>query len=74
MDIEDFLPPDTLKRSISLNLYEEEIGMLDRLCRRHRCSRPALIVAILKAQGDEKLNDVKPGRRPGGGRKPNGRT
>lgn len=73
MTLEDFLPPGTLKRSISLNLYPEEIDRLDAMCRQYHCGRPEIISALLKAHGDTDLSDVKPGRRPGGGRKPSGK-
>lgn len=74
MDIEDFLHVGN-KVQISLGLYEHELETIDALCAKHNCSRAEVVGAWSKMfEHIDLTGKVKPGRRPGGGRKPNGRT
>lgn len=59
------------KVKTTMLFYEMDLAVIDNLCRKYNCSRAAVIEAWL----DEFINmdltgKVKPGRRPGGGRKP----
>jgi hypothetical protein len=68
------------KRAIHINLYEDEIVVLDTLAGRYNCSRAAIIGALLQQAEADKTDftdDVpvsgKPdrvARRPGAGRPP----
>lgn len=59
------------KVDIHLSLYPGEIAIIDKLRARYNCSRAAVIGAMIKEQASIDLTGVKPGRRKGGGRKPN---
>lgn len=66
------------KRAIHINLYEDEIAVLDGFTARYNCSRAAIIGLLVKKAADDDTDlsrDVpvagKPGqvaRRPGAGR------
>lgn len=62
------------KKQITVTLYEDELAVLDGICREFRCSRAAVLGAWCDEHKDWNTNDltgkVKAGRRPGGGRKP----
>lgn len=60
------------KKQITITLYEDELEVLDLLRAKHRCSRAAIIGAWCDENRESATSltgKVKPGRRPGGGRR-----
>lgn len=61
------------KKQITVTLYEDELAVLDAICREFRCSRAAVLGSWCEEHKDWKRTSltgkVKPGRRPGGGRR-----
>lgn len=58
------------KVKVTLLFFESDVADIDALCREYNCSRAAVIEAW--KDGYEQMNltgKVKPGRRPGGGRR-----
>lgn len=53
-----------------LMLYENELAVIDMICARYDCSRAAVVGAMIQQFRTMDFKDrVKPGRRPGAGRR-----
>lgn len=60
------------KVDVHLTLYAAEVKVIDKIRAKYGCSRAAVVGAWAKEHANLDLTDkVKPGRRKGGGRKPN---
>lgn len=70
MPIEDELAKGD-KIDTHIWLYRSELEVIDAICAKYDCSRSSVIAAFTREYKDTDLaGKVKPGRRPGGGRKP----
>ena len=68
--IDDELRERGEKIDFHVRLFPKELRIIDELASRHDCSRAEIIGAWSRFYAEEDLTrHVKPGRRPGGGRK-----